>query len=67
MASRKTCLCANSLFRNMRLIGCNSVDQLGPEFIDVRGLNSHSVGVASDFLGLNVYDPLIGPQEKAKL
>ena len=52
---------------NMRLIGCNSVDQLGPEFIDARGLNSHTVGVASDTLGLNVYDPLIGPQEKAKL
>ena len=52
---------------NMRLIGCNSIDQLSPEFIDTRGLSSHTVGVPTDTLGLAVYDELRGPQEKAKL
>lgn len=49
---------------NMRLIGCNSVDQLGPQFLDTRGLSMHTTGVPSDTLGLNVYDPLAGPKEK---
>ncbi|KAK5128634.1 hypothetical protein LTR08_003955 [Meristemomyces frigidus] len=52
---------------NMRLIGCNSIDQLSPEFVDTRGLSMHTTGVPSDTLGLTVYDPLVGPQEKAKL
>lgn len=55
---------------NMRLIGCNSVDQLGPEFVDTRGLSMHATGVPSDTLGLTVYDPLAGPKEsnsRAKL
>ncbi|KAI7237368.1 Cytochrome b2 [Hortaea werneckii] len=30
---------------NMRLIGCNSVDQLGPEFVDTRGLSMHSTDI----------------------
>ena len=52
---------------NMRLIGCNSVDQLGPEFVDTRGLSMHTTGVPSDTLGLTVYDPLVQPKEKSKL
>ena len=55
---------------NMRLIGCNSVDQLGPELVDTRGLSMHATGVPSDTLGLTVYDPLAGPKEsnsRAKL
>ena len=54
---------------NMRLIGCNSVDQLGPQFLDTTGLKMHTTGVPSDTLGLGVYDPLVGPspREKAKL
>ena len=48
----------------MRLIGCNSVDQLGPEFLDTRGLSMHTAGVPADTLALNVYDPLAGPKEK---
>lgn len=52
---------------NMRLIGCNSVDQLGPEFVDTRGLSMHSTGVPQDTLAVNVYDPLAGPREKSKL
>lgn len=48
---------------NMRLIGCNNVDQLGPEFVDTRGLSMHTTGVPADTLGLGVYDPLAGPAE----
>ncbi|EMC92850.1 hypothetical protein BAUCODRAFT_133772 [Baudoinia panamericana UAMH 10762] len=52
---------------NMRLIGCSSVDQLGPELVDTTGLRMHTTGVPSDTLGLAIYDPLVGPQEKARL
>ncbi|KAF2723144.1 hypothetical protein K431DRAFT_283308 [Polychaeton citri CBS 116435] len=52
---------------NMRLIGCSSVDQLGPDLVDTRGLSMHTSAVPSDTLGLTVYDPLSGPREKAKL
>ncbi len=47
---------------NMRLIGCTSVDQLSPDLVDTRGLSMHTTGVPSDTLGLDVYDPLSGPQ-----
>ena len=52
---------------NMRLIGCTSVDQLGPGFLDTRGLSMHTAAVPTDTLGMTVYDPLSGPKEKAKL
>ena len=52
---------------NMRLIGCSSVDQLGPDLVDTRALSMHTAAVPQDTLGINVYDPLSGPQEKAKL
>ncbi|MCJ1370956.1 Cytochrome b2, mitochondrial precursor [Loxospora ochrophaea] len=52
---------------NMRLIGCSSVDQLHPALVDTRGLSLHSTSVPIDTLGLGVYDPLSGPQEKSKL
>ena len=40
--------------------------------LDTRGLSMHTATVPHDTLGMNVYDPLIGPQEsvvkaKAKL
>lgn len=60
---RAMCLLRDELEMNMRLIGCNSMDQLGPEFVDTRGLNVHSSGVPSDTLGVGVYDPLRGPVE----
>lgn len=52
---------------NMRLIGCSSVDQLNPTLVDTRGLSMHSATVPTDTLGLGAYDPLVAPQEKAKL
>ena len=52
---------------NMRLIGCTSVDQLGPEFVDTRALSMHTTGVPQDVLGYNVYMPLTGPIPQAKL
>ena len=52
---------------NMRLIGCSSVDQLNPTLVDTRGLSMHSTSVPTDTLGLGAYDPLVAPQEKAKL
>ena len=52
---------------NMRLIGARSVDELGPDLVDTRALSMHTAAVPSDTLGLSVYDPLRGPQEKARL
>lgn len=52
---------------NMRLIGCSKVDQLNPTLVDTRGLSMHSTSVPVDVLGMGVYDPLVNPQEKAKL
>ncbi|KAG8530042.1 uncharacterized protein KY384_005524 [Bacidia gigantensis] len=52
---------------NMRLIGCSSIDQLNPTLVDTRALSMHTTQVPSDTLGLNVYDPLVNPGEKAKL
>ncbi|KAF2712342.1 hypothetical protein K504DRAFT_426514 [Pleomassaria siparia CBS 279.74] len=52
---------------NMRLIGCSDISQLNPTLIDTRGLSMHTAMVPHDTLGMNVYDPLIGPKEKAKL
>ena len=55
---------------NMRLIGCRTVDELDPEFIDTGGLSTrcmHTTGVPSDTLGSNVYGPLAGPKEKVNM
>ena len=52
---------------NMRLIGCSKVDQLNPTLVDTRGLSMHSTSVPADVLSMGVYDPLVNPQEKAKL
>ncbi|KAL9013322.1 MAG: hypothetical protein Q9173_001978 [Seirophora scorigena] len=52
---------------NMRLIGCSSIDQLNPTLVDTRGLSLHSTTVPGDILGMGIYDPLVTPQEKAKL
>ena len=51
----------------MRLVGARDVKELGPELVDAGGVSAHSTGVPSDTLGRSVYDPLVTPQEKAKL
>jgi L-lactate dehydrogenase (cytochrome) len=52
---------------NMRLIGAAKVSDLNTSMLDTRGLNVHTAPVPRDTLGVNAYDPLVGPQEKAKL
>ncbi|MDI1485940.1 MAG: Cytochrome b2, mitochondrial precursor [Ramalina farinacea] len=60
-------LLKDEMTMNMRLIGASSVDQLEPSMVNTRGLSMHSTAVPSDTLGLNVYDPLVNPPEKARL
>ncbi|KAK2821838.1 hypothetical protein FQN49_007624 [Arthroderma sp. PD_2] len=50
---------------NMRLLGCTSIDQLGPDLLDTRGLSVHSVSGPVDHLSRSVYDPLIVPGERS--
>ncbi|KAI9851543.1 MAG: Cytochrome b2, mitochondrial precursor [Thelocarpon superellum] len=52
---------------NMRLIGCSSIGQLNPTLVDTRGLSIHSGTTPTDTLGIGIYDPLVSPQERAKL
>ncbi|KAF2660441.1 hypothetical protein K491DRAFT_688202 [Lophiostoma macrostomum CBS 122681] len=52
---------------NMRLIGASKISELNSTLVDTRGLSMHTATVPHDTLGLNVYDPLVGPKEKAKL
>lgn len=52
---------------NMRLIGCNRIEDLNPTLVDTRGLSTHTTSVPVDTLGMSVYDPLVNPQLKAKL
>jgi L-lactate dehydrogenase (cytochrome) len=52
---------------NMRLIGCSNIADLNPTLVDTRGLSMHTAMVPTDWRGQDVYDPLIGPKEKAKL
>ncbi|PYH88747.1 hypothetical protein BO71DRAFT_488509 [Aspergillus ellipticus CBS 707.79] len=55
---------------NMRLIGANTIADLNPSMIDVRGLvGGHAAVVPSDTLTIGAYDPLQAPRfsEKAKL
>ncbi|PSN66959.1 hypothetical protein BS50DRAFT_573747 [Corynespora cassiicola Philippines] len=52
---------------NMRLVGATKISDLNPTLIDTRGLSMHTSTVPLDTLSRNVYDPLAGPKEKAKL
>ncbi|KAL4911034.1 hypothetical protein BDW74DRAFT_142305 [Aspergillus multicolor] len=63
-------LLKDELEMNMRLIGAQTVADLNPSLIDVRGLvGGHSASVPADTLSLGAYDPLQAPRftEKAKL
>ncbi|KAG6013268.1 Cytochrome b2, mitochondrial precursor, partial [Claviceps citrina] len=52
---------------NMRLLGCASVRDLDPSFVDARGLAVHSGGSPVDALAREVYEPLATPAQRAKL
>jgi L-lactate dehydrogenase (cytochrome) len=52
---------------NMRLIGAASIADLTPSMVDARGLvgHGHVQTVPGDIMGLNVYDSLSEPKERA--
>ncbi|ODQ66560.1 FMN-dependent dehydrogenase [Nadsonia fulvescens var. elongata DSM 6958] len=52
---------------NMRLIGCTSVDQLNPSYLDIRSLSSHDGSVPSDSLSETAYQKMALPAFKNKL
>ncbi|KAH7160232.1 FMN-dependent dehydrogenase-domain-containing protein [Dactylonectria estremocensis] len=58
-------LLKDELEMNMRLIGCNTVDELHPGLLDTRSLFSHSAYHA-DNLSSTVYDPLAVPAQRPK-
>lgn len=49
---------------NMRLIGCNSVDQLNSSLVDTKSLFNHSNGTPADNLAHSIYDPLANPPQR---
>ncbi|EZF24726.1 hypothetical protein H112_02832 [Trichophyton rubrum D6] len=49
---------------NMRLLGCTSIDQLGPDLLDTRGLSVHTVSGPIDNLSRSVYDPMSLPADR---
>lgn len=51
---------------NMRLIGCNKIEDLHPGLVDTRSLFSHSAPVPHDNLSAHVYDPLAVPEQRPK-
>lgn len=58
-------LLKDELEMNMRLIGCNRIDELHPGLLDTRGLFAHTA-VPSDNLSSSVYDPLSVPTQRPK-
>ncbi|KAI5782697.1 FMN-dependent dehydrogenase-domain-containing protein [Geopyxis carbonaria] len=52
---------------NMRLIGARSIDELTPDLVDCRGLQTHTVPTANDVLMSGAYDPLVSPAFRSKL
>ena len=51
----------------MRLIGATSIAELNPTLVDARGIGWHTGAGPEDLLSRGIYEPLTGPQEKAKL
>lgn len=51
----------------MRLIGAASIAELNPTLVDARGIGWHTGAGPEDLLSRGIYEPLAGPQEKAKL
>jgi len=51
----------------MRLVGAKSMNELGPELVDIRGLGVHSVPMPVDSLSSDIYDRLVLPPFEVKL
>ncbi|KAK1237773.1 hypothetical protein MKX07_003609 [Trichoderma sp. CBMAI-0711] len=51
---------------DMRLIGCNRIEDLHPGLLDTRGLFVHSNATPVDSLSNVTYDPLIVPSQRIK-
>ncbi|KAK7422236.1 Cytochrome b2, mitochondrial precursor [Neonectria punicea] len=58
-------LLKDELEMNMRLIGCNRIEDLHPGLLDIRSLFNHSAYHA-DNLSSTVYDPLAVPPQRPK-
>jgi L-lactate dehydrogenase (cytochrome) len=58
-------LLKDELEMNMRLIGCNRIDELHPGLLDTRSLFQHS-SIPTDNLSTTVYDPLAVPAQRPK-
>ncbi|KAF7546573.1 hypothetical protein G7Z17_g8341 [Cylindrodendrum hubeiense] len=58
-------LLKDELEMNMRLIGCNRIEELHPGLLDTRSLFNHSAYHA-DNLSSTVYDPLAVPSQRPK-
>ncbi|KAK7432601.1 Cytochrome b2, mitochondrial precursor [Neonectria magnoliae] len=58
-------LLKDELEMNMRLIGCNRIEDLHPGLLDIRSLFNHSAYHA-DHLSSTVYDPLAVPSQRPK-
>lgn len=58
-------LLKDELEMNMRLIGCNRIDELHPGLLDVRSLYSHSAPHV-DNLSNTAYEPLAVPSQRPK-
>ncbi|KAL2671173.1 Cytochrome b2, mitochondrial precursor [[Neocosmospora] mangrovei] len=58
-------LLKDELEMNMRLIGCNRIDELHPGLLDTRSLFQHS-SIPADNLSTTVYDPLAVPAQRPK-
>ncbi|KAH8735513.1 FMN-dependent dehydrogenase-domain-containing protein [Ilyonectria robusta] len=58
-------LLKDELEMNMRLIGCNRIDELHPGLLDVRSLYNHSAYHA-DNLSNTAYEPLAVPPQRPK-
>lgn len=61
---RAMSLLRDELEMGMRLLGCTSIDQLGPEFVDTRSLASHVTQVPKDSLAVETYQALETPRQR---
>lgn len=58
-------LLKDEMVMNMRLLGCQHIDQLSPDLVDARGLGFRAVPNPVDSMSLEVYDALTAPRQRA--